>query len=278
MNSIGFPNLNIGPFEINPTAISIGSFRIQWYGIIIVVGMVLACAYAYFRLKGQGFVLDDVLNIAIICIPSGIVGARLYYVIAEFESYNSIAEVFAIWEGGLAIYGGIIGGFLGVVGVCMYKKYKLMCLLDSIAPGVMLGQVIGRWGNFMNAEAYGNPALPYEFLGFTADMSKGAGEHLFIMSINDMLVYPTFLYESVWNIIGFIVINLLWKKRKFDGQIAVMYLTWYGLGRSIIEGFREDTLRMGNIRVSQLLATLCFVVGVCVLIAVPLIIKKKKER
>lgn len=274
MNSIGFPKLGIGPFEINPTAIAIGDLKVQWYGIIIVTGMILACVYAFYRMsKSIGMILDDMLDIAIICIPCGIVGARIYYVLTSLDEYHSLYDAIAIWNGGLAIYGGIIGGFLGILGVCLVKKYNFLVILDCIAPGVMIGQIIGRWGNFVNAEAYGVVGK-YDFLGIGFDASLLAQNNPFIMSINGMNVHPTFLYESVWNLTGFVLINAFWKKKKFDGQILVEYLTWYGLGRCVIEGFRGDSLYIGQFRISQILAFVCFVAGLITLVTL-LIIKNK---
>lgn len=276
MNSVGFPNLGIGPVEINPTAISIGFFKVQWYGIIIVFGMILACAYAFYRMKKLNMSLDNMLDVAIVCIPCGIVGARLYYVLTSLDEYSSISEMFAIWNGGLAIYGGVIGGLIGIIAVCKYKRYNLLGVIDCIAPGVLIGQFIGRWGNFMNAEAFGL-IDKYDFLGISINTSSLVENNPFIMSVNGVLVHPTFLYESVWNFIGFIIINALFTKKKYDGEILLMYLTWYGLGRSIIEGFRADSLYIGMFRISQLLAFICFVLGVIILITVPIIMKKRKN-
>lgn len=265
MNFVGFPNIGIEPFAMNPTAISAGFIKVQWYGIIIVCGMILACFYAFYRMKkSMGMTLDNFLDLAIFCIPCGIIGARLYYVLTSLEDFHSFGEVIAVWNGGLAIYGGIIGGFLGIFGVCAYKKYNLLGVLDCIAPGVLIGQIIGRWGNFVNAEAYGVIG-PYDFLGHTFDASALAENNPFIMSVNGELVHPTFLYESVWNLIGFLIINAFWKRKKYNGQVLLWYVTWYGLGRCVIEGFRGDSLYVGSLRISQLLALICFVIGVVLL-------------
>lgn len=266
MNLVGFPRLGLGPFSISHTAFSIGFLSVQWYGIIIVLGMALACLYAFWRMKSVPLVVDDMLDIALVCIPSGIVGARLYYVLTSLENYPTFWDVFKIWEGGLAIYGGIIGGFIGIFAVCRHKKKSLLRVLDCIAPGVMIGQLVGRWGNFVNAEAYGVIG-PYDFLGHTFDAASLAEHNPFIMTVNGMYVHPTFLYESVWNLIGFLLINAFWKHKKYDGQILLLYLTWYGFGRAVIEGFRGDSLYIGSLRISQLLAFICFAAGVILLIA-----------
>ena len=266
MNLVGFPRLGLGPFSISHTAFSIGFLSVQWYGIILVLGMALACLYAFWRMKSVPLVVDDMLDIALVCIPSGIVGARLYYVLTSLENYPAFWDVFKIWEGGLAIYGGIIGGFIGIFAVCRHKKKSLLRVLDCIAPGVMIGQLVGRWGNFVNAEAYGVIG-PYDFLGHTFDAASLAEHNPFIMTVNGMYVHPTFLYESVWNLIGFLLINAFWKHKKYDGQILLLYLTWYGFGRAVIEGFRGDSLYIGSLRISQLLAFICFAAGVILLIA-----------
>ena len=266
MNLVGFPRLGLGPFSISHTAFSIGFLSVQWYGIIIVLGMALACLYAFWRMKSVPLVVDDMLDIKLVCIPSGIVGARLYYVLTSLENYPAFWDVFKIWEGGLAIYGGIIGGFIGIFAVCRHKKKSLLRVLDCIAPGVMIGQLVGRWGNFVNAEAYGVIG-PYDFLGHTFDAASLAEHNPFIMTVNGMYVHPTFLYESVWNLIGFLLINAFWKHKKYDGQILLLYLTWYGFGRAVIEGFRGDSLYIGSLRISQLLAFICFAAGVILLIA-----------
>ncbi len=267
MNFIGFPRLGLGDFGISPVAFSIGAVSVHWYGLVIVCGMILACIYAFYRMKRLGLVLDNMLDIALVCIPAGIVGARLYYVLAKPEQFSSFYDVIAIWSGGLAIYGGVIGGALGVLGVCLYKKYNFLAILDCIAPGVFLGQILGRWGNFFNAEAYGVIGS-YDFLGHIFDATGFAANNPFIMSINGVLVHPTFLYESVWNLIGFVLIGVLfWKHKRYNGQIVLMYLGWYGLGRSVIEGFRGDSLYIGTLRVSQLLAFLCFLVCTVLLLA-----------
>ena len=237
--------------------------------------MILACAYAFYRMKSVGLTTDNMLDIVIVCIPSGIIGARAYYVLTSLDSYDTFFEMIAIWQGGLAIYGGIIGGFLGILAVCRVKNYKLTAVLDCIAPGVMIGQLVGRWGNFVNAEAYGVIG-PYDFLGHTFDASALAAGNPFLMSINGMLVHPTFLYESVWNLVGFLLINAFWKKRRFDGQITLLYFTWYGLGRAVIEGFRGDSLYIGSLRISQLLAFCCFVLGTAALCVGAFLTRRKQ--
>jgi phosphatidylglycerol:prolipoprotein diacylglycerol transferase len=267
MNYIGFPNIGIQPFRINNTAFSIGFLQVRWYGVIIVVGMILGCLYAYYRMKSLGIKADDILDVIIICIPSGIIGARVFYVLTTLNEieYKSFYDVIAIWEGGLAIYGCIIAGLIAMIIVCKVKKISVLALLDCASPAVMIGQIIGRWGNFMNAEAYGVVGQ-YDFLGKSIDLTSLAYGNPLLMTINGEMVHPTFLYESVWNLIGFLIINAFWKKRKYNGNVFLWYITWYGLGRCIIEGLRGDSLYIGNIRISQAIGLACFVVGLILLI------------
>ncbi len=267
-NIIGFPNLGLGPWEINKFLFQAGNFKVAWYGIIITIGIVLAVLYTIKRGKQEGFTTDDVLDYAIWVVLFGILGARLYYVAMTWGRYESFLDVFAIWNGGLAIYGGLITGALTIM-VISYKKQKsVLKFLDMVTPGVMIAQALGRWGNFFNAEAYGS-ILKYEFLGKTFETSRFAGQAIpWIMTIENVngsalyYAHPTFLYESLWNILGFILLNIRYKNKKFDGQILFSYIVWYGFGRMFIEGFRTDSLYLGNVRISQLLAVGCVIFGI----------------
>lgn len=258
-SEIGFPGIGIEGFRINRTAFTLFGREVAWYGIIIAIGMVLAVLYVMYRTKEYaGITVDDVIDFTLFIIISGVIGARLYYVITSDYDY-SFKEVFAIWEGGLAIYGGIIAGGTAAVLVCLYKKIRPLCFLDMLAPAVMLGQLIGRWGNFCNGEAFGyETTLPWgmELTHITASgMERYVG-----------IVHPTFLYESLWNLIGFILINVLYRKRRFDGQIVMMYFAWYGFGRMFIEGLRTDSLYVGPFRVSQVVGLLTFLAATTLLI------------
>ena len=171
----------------------------------------------------------------------------------------------AIWEGGLAIYGGIIGGVLGIYICCRRKKMKFFSMLDSISPGVMIAQAMGRWGNFFNGEAYGSivpEGSPLYFLR----MGLYPHPHDYHDIKGMIYVHPTFLYESLWNVLGFVFINLLYKKRKFDGEVALWYFAWYGFGRMFIEGLRTDSLMLGPFRISQLVGLICFLAGTTLVI------------
>lgn len=258
-SEIGFPGLGIEGFKINRTAFTVFGRDVAWYGIIIALGMVLAVLYVMYRTKEyKGITVDDVIDFTLFIIISGVIGARLYYVITSDYNY-SFAEVFAIWEGGLAIYGGIIAGGTAAVLVCLYKKIRPLCFLDMLAPAVMLGQIIGRWGNFCNGEAFGyETTLPWG-MELTHIMESGAERYIGIM-------HPTFLYESLWNLIGFILINVLYRKRKFDGQIVMMYFAWYGFGRMFIEGLRTDSLYVGPFRISQIVGFLTFAAATTLLV------------
>lgn len=259
MNILSFPGLGIDEFSLNPVAFTIFGRSIVWYGIIVTCGIVAAFFYVMYRSKHENIKSDDVLDIAIFAIISAMIGARLYYVMMNLSHYDTFLEVIAIWNGGIAIYGGIIGGALATFILCKIKKLKFTKLYDMIVPGLLLGQVIGRWGNFVNTEAFGTEtSLPWRM-----------GIHKIGAYVYDTPIYvhPTFLYESVWNAIGFILINLYYKKKKYDGHIFLLYIVWYGFGRMFIEGLRTDSLMIGEtIRISQLLAFLSVITGLILLV------------
>ena len=248
-STISFPSLGI---SVNPGyGLDIGSFSIRYYGIIIAVGLLLACIYGLRRGKQFGLTQDDIIDGALMIIPFAIICARAYYCIFAWQSEfaaNPI-EVFYIWNGGLAIYGGVIGAAIGVVVFCLIKKVKLGAVLDLVALGFLIGQSIGRWGNFFNREAFGAETESFLRMGLFNTLTNAY-----------QYVHPTFLYESLWNAAGFAALHFLSKKRQYDGQIALGYVAWYGLGRTFIEGLRSDSLYLGSFRVSQLLAAgSCFV-------------------
>ena len=249
---ISFPELGLS-FNPSRVAFSIGSKAIYWYGIIIAVGFLLAVIYAIKRSEQFGLTQDNIIDMLICAVPSAVVCARLYYCIFRWDLYrdNPISMLY-VWEGGLAIYGGVIGAVLAVVIFTKVTKIRTAAMLDVGGLGLMIGQSIGRWGNFINREAHGG--LTDSFLRMGLTDSAGA----------TVYVHPTFLYESLWNILGFVILHFYSKRRRYDGQIFVMYLGWYGLGRMFIEGLRTDSLYLGstNLRVSQLLAGLCVVFAV----------------
>ena len=283
--TVSFPSLGIDPFTLNKVAFSIGSLQIRWYGILITLGIVLAFLYAGFRGKrNENFIADDVIDIGLFTVSFGVIGARLYYVLTTLDEYDysSFLKVIAVWEGGLAIYGGIIGGCLGIVTACLIKKKNWLRAFDMIGPGVMLAQAIGRWGNFFNGEAHGYAIYDttrFYFLNTEHILPSGEGTFFHALrmglsrtgTLSGSIYYyhPTFLYECVWNLVGFALINLFYKHKKFNGQIALMYFTWYGFGRMLIEGFRSDSLYIPGttLRISQCIGLACALLGASLLLA-----------
>ena len=265
--NVSFPGLGL-EFTVNPVAFTIGNYPVYWYGIIIASGLLLAVLYAYVSSKRYNVDGNKLINCILVGIITGIVGARLYYCFFEWDYYGkNPIEILYINNGGLAIYGGIIGALLGGLTVAKIQKMKVMPILDITMMGFLLGQGIGRWGNFMNQEAFGAPTdLPWGMV------SQGTG---------NIAVHPCFFYESVWCLLGFVVLHFYGKYRqRYAGQIFFSYLVWYGFERMIVEGLRTDSLYMhfqifGNaVRVSQLLSAIIFVVGIVML----LINIKRKDR
>ena len=269
--TVSFPGLGIEAFSFDRVAFSIFGKPIYWYGVLIMLGIVAAFVHAYIRSKQEGITSDDILDVGIFTVFFGVIGARLYYVLTTLKEYeyDSFVDVIAIWNGGLAIYGGILAGGTAVVLTCLHKKINPFKVTDVVAPGVGLAQAIGRWGNFANGEAYGREvaegSILYPFrMGLISDYTG-----------SEMGFYhPTFLYESLWNIVGFVLITLLYRKKKFNGQIALMYLTWYGFGRMFIESLRTDSLYVGPFRISQVVGLVCFLAG-ATLLTVGLILSHK---
>ena len=246
---ITFPNLGI-TVDPNPVAFTVFGKDIYWYGIIIAMGFLLAVLYMLWRAPVFGLTQDDVLDEVLWAVPIGVICARLYYCIFYWELYaDNPISILYIWEGGLAIYGGVIGGAITILVLSRVKKIPTGVMLDVAAMGVLIGQIFGRWGNFMNREAHGAVTDCFFKMGLVD--ASGAVTYY----------HPTFLYESVWNLVGFLALHFLTKKRRFDGQIMLSYLAWYGLGRVWIEGLRTDSLYLfgTGIRVSQLVAALCVV-------------------
>lgn len=263
VTKLSFPGLGIGEFTVNSEAFSLFGAPIAWYALIICFGMIFAVTYIIFRAKQIGIDSEQVLDFALFVIPIGVLGARLYYVIMEIDSFNSIGEVFNIRNGGLAIYGGIIAGAITVFCVCKYKKIDFLAFADCVVPGLIMAQAIGRWGNFMNGEAFGGITDSFMRMGILNANS------VYTFGTYEMVyVHPTFLYESLWNLIGFIGVNIFYKHKKYDGQIFLMIFGWYGLGRMLIEGLRTDSLYLFGtpIRVSQALAAVLFVACTALLI------------
>lgn len=255
---VSFPGLGIGEFSVSRAVFSIGEKDIYWYGIIIMLGILAAFFHTWWRAGHEKIKRDHVIDLALFIVPFGVLGARLYYVLTTLGEgkYQSFVDVIAIWEGGLAIYGGIIAGALTVVVVCLIKKINVFKVMDMVGPGVMIAQAMGRWGNFCNGEAFGEVVaeghpLYFMRMGLLSDYAPAPMQYY----------HPTFLYESLWNLVGFVLITVLYRKKKFNGQCVLMYLTWYGFGRMFIEGLRTDSLYVGSFRISQVVGLLCFLAG-----------------
>ena len=284
ISTISFPGIGIGEFSVNSVAFSIFGFDIAWYALLITLGMVCAVAYVIYESKKIGITSEDVLDYALFVIPIGIVGARLYYVLTELDKFHSIWEVFNIRGGGLAIYGGIIAGGITVLVVSYVKKINFLAFADCVAPGVLLAQGIGRWGNFMNGEAYG-----YECDWFCRMGLQSANTAMDFGTSEMVYVHPTFLYESLWNFLGVALVVLFARyiKKQYDGQLFLMIFGWYGFGRMFIEGLRTDSLYIPGteLRISQVLAGIIFVCAAATLIYFaikkpnkPLYVRESKSR
>ncbi len=255
MYHVQFPKMGLN-FDIN-NQIHVGNLSIYWYGIIIAVGLILAVLYGMANARRLGVSADKLLNCVIVGVITGIVGARAYYVLFQWEYYSAhIDKILAVNEGGLAIYGGIIGALIGGLIVARIDKMDIPALLDVAAVGFLIGQGIGRWGNFFNQEAYGVPTeLPWGM------MSEGT---------DNIAVHPCFLYESVWCLLGVLVLHLFSKSkaRKYHGQMALLYMVWYGVERTVVEGLRTDSLYIPNtsLRVSQMVSIFIALLGIGMLI------------
>jgi len=243
--AITFPMFGSGFRYTAPETYHLFGLTLHWYGTIIALGFILAYLYIAKRSKEFGIKNDDLIDLLIWAVPFSIVGARIYYVIFNYSIYKDhFLDVFKVWNGGIAIYGAIIGGVITVILVCRRKKLSVGATLDMFAFGLLIGQCIGRWGNFVNREAFGRETTIWCRMGLTD--ASGA----------TVYVHPTFLYESLWNLLGFLLLHIFSKRvqRKYDGQLFAIYVAWYGLGRALIEGLRTDSLYLFNsgIRVSQL--------------------------
>ena len=245
-----------------------GGWDIYWYGIIIALGFTLAIIYGIKNAPRFNVNVDRMLDVAIVTTPVAILCARAYYVIFDGVKCNSISDFFGFGSSngfsGIAIYGGVIGAFACGALMCKIRKIKILDMFDLASVGFLIGQGIGRWGNFVNQEAYGS---------FTGSSWWGMESTRTIAEMGEGLVHPCFLYESVWCIIGFFVLNHLSKKRQFSGEIALCYCVWYGFERSIVENLRTDSLMIGNIRVSVLVSVI-----ICISALVTLIVIRKKQK
>ena len=245
---------------MNPVAFEIFGQPIRWYGIIIASGVLVAFFVSYLLAKKKELDFDIIIDGFLWSFPFAIIGARLYYVIFEYKNYHSFIDIINIRNGGLAIHGGLIGGLVVAYIFTKIKKINFFEYIDVIIPGVILAQAIGRWGNFMNQEAHGGP-VSQEFISkFPQFIQDG-------MLINGTYYHPTFLYESVWNLIVFaILIFILYKKKKQHGIVIGSYLILYSLGRFFIEALRTDSLMFFGLRVAQIISLLGIVIGIILIL------------
>lgn len=260
MYHVSFPGLGINDLPVNRVAFSIGSFNVYWYGILIATGLLLAVLYAYFNAHRYDVDRSKLFDCVIVGIITSIIGARLYYVIFKWDYFSqNFWSVFDIRDGGIAIYGAIIGALAGGLIMAKIKKQKFLPILDISMTGFLIGQAIGRWGNFFNQEAFGTPTD--SVFRMMSENTGGVGVH------------PCFLYESVWCALGFVVLFIVNRKfQRYHGQIFFLYLVWYGAERTVVEGLRTDSLYLPfqmfgyDIRVSQLLSAILVIVGIVLLI------------
>ena len=245
---------------MNPVALQLGPISIRWYAICIVSGLILAVYLSMKEAPRKKIDPDAIIDFILIAFPLAIVGARLYYVIFEWGYYSqNLGEIFAIWNGGIAIYGGLLTGALVLYLFSRRRLIEPIDFLDIAAPSVMIAQSIGRWGNFFNQEAYGAAVKSLNYLpSFIRDQ----------MYIDGSYRQPTFLYESIWNLLGFLLILILRRKPQFlrQGEVTAFYLIWYGFGRMIIEGMRTDSLMFAGLRVSQWLSMILILVGLAIIL------------
>ncbi len=264
---LGKDNIFTNGIKIDKTFLRIGNFEIYWYGFLIALGALLAMIFCFKIMKKFGINPDKAVDSVIFGFVGAVIGARLYFVLFSWNNYVSdgkfqFKDAINIRDGGLAIYGGIIAALIVGGLVTKHNKIRISAMFDVAAFGLLIGQAIGRWGNFFNQEAYGSVTkLPW---GMTSNKIMNEVASKFPSTpIQDLVVHPCFLYESLWCILGFILLNIYRKHRKFDGEIFLMYVGWYGLGRAVIEGLRTDSLMIGDyIRVSQMLAIACVIISV----------------
>lgn len=250
---------------MDPIAIRLGPLEIRWYAISILLGLVLGVYLATKEAPRKKILQDDILDFILLAFPLSIIGARVYYVAFSWSEYkNNLLSVFAIWNGGIAIYGGLITGAIVLYFFTRHRFIHTLDFLDVVAPSVMIAQAIGRWGNFFNQEAYGKAVDSLNYLpAFIRDQ----------MYIDGAYRQPTFLFESLWNLLGFGLICVLRRRPNLlkQGEITAFYLIWYGFGRLLIEGLRTDSLMLLGIRISQWLS------GILILIGISMVVVRRRK-
>lgn len=262
-DAVSFPNLDIGQIKLDPIAVEFGGFAIRWYAIFICIGIIVAAMVGSHLCKRFGVKKDDMLDCLLYTLPIAFVGARLTYVLGDLDSFNSFMDVIAIWNGGLAIYGGVIFAAISVFVICKLKKCNVGAMVDIMAVGLLIGQIIGRLGNFVNIEVYGiETNLPW---------AMGIG---YFGEDPEMLVHPLFLYEMLWNTIGLVLVIGYLDYRKFNGEVFMWYMAWYGLGRALMEPLRDPqyNLELFGVRIMIILAAV-----LCVASVVAIVILRKKS-
>ncbi|MBC8545542.1 prolipoprotein diacylglyceryl transferase [Clostridiaceae bacterium NSJ-31] len=276
---LSFPGLGL-EFHLDRVAFHIGSYTIAWYGILMALAFLVGISYVMLRTKTFGLDGDRVIDVLLVAVMGGIVGARIYYVAFSWNEYkDNLADIFKIWEGGIAIYGGLIGAILVGLWMCRVRKVRVLPMLDIATGGVIIGQAIGRWGNFVNIEAFGsNTTMPWGMTSPVIERYLTAHQQelaeVGVIVDPSMPVHPTFFYESIWCLLGFILIAWYTKRRRFDGELVLFYCVWYGAERAVVEGLRTDSLMWGNFRVSQVLS----IIGVVVALALWIWIRVKIKR
>ena len=276
IDSIMFEHLGIRLSHVGQS-ISVFGFEIAYYGLVITLGMIIGWMFILNDAKKKGQSTDDYLDVIIWGMVLGVIGARAYYVIFSWSEYkDDLISIFMLRQGGLAIYGGIIGGLIGVLLVCKKKKMKALDVLDSVCFGVLIGQIFGRWGNFFNREVFGGYSdgllsmqIPVDAVRDASDITEEMLMHLeTVNGVNFISVHPTFLYESLWNIGVLLILLLIRRKKAFDGELFFMYLMLYGVGRFWIESMRTDQLMMIGIQlpVSSVLSLILIVISLIFLI------------
>lgn len=254
-NSIAFPGLHLR-FDFSPVAFKIFGIEIRWYGIIIAIGFLCGFLVSWYISKKENLDDEVLLDVSIITTPVAIIFARAYYVIFNFNQFRyDIKSIFAIRQGGLAIYGGVIGAVLSVFVYSKIKRIDFFKICDVGVIGLILGQAIGRWGNFANREAYGyETTLPWRMEIYSIEAGKR------------IQVHPTFLYESLWDFLVFVLLLILRRYKKKDGETLGFYLILYSLGRFFIEGLRTDSLMLAHFRISQIVAIICIAIGLLIVL------------
>ncbi|RHW50131.1 prolipoprotein diacylglyceryl transferase [Bombilactobacillus bombi] len=249
---------------LNPIFLQLGPFAIRWYGVLIATGAIIGVWLALREAQKRQIMADDIIDLVLWGVPFALIGARLYYVIFQWSFYAQYpSEIIKIWHGGIAIYGGLIAALLVTIVFTQKRQLPIWLVLDIAAPSLLVGQIVGRWGNFMNQEAY----------GAITSASFLQGLHLPNFVIQQMLInghyrQPTFLYESVWNLIGLIILLTLRHRPKLfkQGEVFLSYVLWYSLGRFFVEGMRTDSLYWGALRVSQVLSVVLFIGALVVVV------------